>query len=106
MSVLFYIFDPEILSLNGFHLDDNKNYSMQLSYNSNRIYANFGNQYEKRINKFEFLNNDIKIYWEDQRDGKSLKIMLEKYFDNQLKTNLNLSFRIGMILRSLKDANE
>lgn len=106
MSVLFYIFDPELLSLNSFYLDDNKNYVMQLSYNNSRIYANFGNNYKERINNFMFSTDEKEIFWQDPRDGKTLKIMLQKYFNNELNSNINLSFRIGSILKSLKDENK
>jgi len=105
ISVLFYIFNPEDLKLHGFHIDKNNNYSLQLSYNSNRVYANFGNNYDQRVNSFNLLTNETQINWEDRRDGKPLKIMLEKYSKGEVPSNLNLSFRIGSLLKSLRDAN-
>jgi len=103
MSVLFYVFNSKDLKLHTFSLDEKKNYSMLFSYNLNKIYANFGNNYDKRINNFNLSMNDSQIYWEDPRDGKPLNIMLNKYLNKELESNLNLSFRIGSILKSLKD---
>lgn len=105
ISVLFYIFNPEDLKLHGFHIDQNNNYSLQLSYNSNRVYANFGNNYKERVNNFNLLTNTAQINWQDPRDGKPLRTMLEKYSKGEISSNLNLSFRISSLLKSLRDVN-
>lgn len=97
-SIILSLFDKDRILISSNNLDNNGNHKILLLFENKKIYLTFGNKSKKRINFINFIKLNEGFRWVDDKKNEPLKIMIEKFINNKLKSNIDLSKNISDIL--------
>lgn len=101
ISLSTYLFG-HYRGITNIKMNDIGNYEILLDNDYGSTFAEFGNKSSNRIYNIEF-QGEKKIIWNDNKQSQPLKIMLEKFINKKLITNIDMSIKISNILKECEN---
>lgn len=104
-SIIFHLYPNNYFYIKNYEINEDGNHKLVLESREATIEAEFGNKGQTRIHSFECEYGAGNIFWENDGLENPLKITIEKFINNQLKTNLDLSLKIYDFLSKIEKLN-
>ena len=105
-SVIYHLFPNANVRINSMGKTEEGNYIFNLGFENTTIRTIFGNKSKKRLHSFELFVDSKSVFWANDGTDNPLKVVLEKFSQHQIDTNLSLSRRVRYLLSDMENMNE
>ena len=106
LSIIYHLYPESYIHIDKYENDKDGNHIVEFDSSEVHIKTLFGNSAHERIHTFSAFSGELSTYWSNNKSENPLLLMLQRFCDGKLSSNISLSRKIMESLKKIESLNK